>query len=430
MVQRHLRLKRLCVPCVVIACACGVPSSEENTAPASVSEASPHDTAWERVASIPEARSFHQAALGRDGRIYVFAGRHGPELTKRYTPEGRHAVVAYDPAQDAWSEVPAAPKRETISFIQGMTVPGTPESELIVEYPPGAADGRGRVHWFGAKGPVVFDPEEGAWHQGKQPTRHGPGPNWEGPVAEYARKNGATATGPDGRIYLVGGRGHLLGESVTKSRVLSSLEIYDPEAESWETRAPMAEARQLFAAAFGPDGKLYAFGGYGGKGSSSQREGESDAAYARRYAEQERLAKQALRSVEAYDPATDIWSPRTPLPAGRQNLAAVRGPDGRIYVIGGSPSYMDPAPRPQVFVYDSAEDSWSEGPPLLEARFNHAAAVDAEGRIYAIGGIGGREREEWTDALREEPRYEQRALRSVERLDLGEGENGAEAGGE
>lgn len=402
-------------------CACGPPESEA----ASQEASSP----WEGVAPLPEARSFHRAARGSDGRIYVFAGRHGSEMRKRIE-NGRHPVVAYDPADDAWEEVPGAPKRQIINIIPGNRRPVTPAGEMPIEYPPGAADLRGRLHWFRYSGPVVFDPREGEWHQGKRPIRYDPGPRWEGPMPRFRRSSGATATGPDGRIYLLGGLGRPATEMSGRTELLQSLEVYDPEAETWEDRAPMAQGRQLFAAAFGPDGKLYAFGGFGAKGRRQQREGESDQAFAERRRREIALAKNALRSVEAYDPATDTWEPRAPMPARRQNLAAVRGPAGRIYVIGGSPSYMDPAPRPQVYVYDPRRDAWSEGPPLREARMNHAAAMDAEGRIYAISGLGGREREEWSDLLRDEPRYEMRALRSVERLDLAKRDGSSEGAAE
>src|SRR5262249_9580354 len=88
-----------------------------------------------------------------------------------------------------------------------------------------------------------------------------------------------------------------------------------------------------------------------------------------------------LDVVEAYDPATDRWTTRAPMPSKRGGLAsAVLG--GKIHTFGGERAGG-------VFdnheVYDPATNSWTTGAPMPTWRHG-LAAVTADGRIYVIGG--------------------------------------------
>jgi N-acetylneuraminic acid mutarotase len=114
----------------------------------------------------------------------------------------------------------------------------------------------------------------------------------------------------------------------------------------------------------------------------------SDAEYEAAAAEMERLSRNALRSVEIYDPATDRWSEGARMPEGRHAMGAALGADGRIYVVGGAVSYSSPKGEDDVFVYDPVAASWSRGPRLRTGRYHHAVTVTPAGKIYAIGGIG------------------------------------------
>jgi len=74
------------------------------------------------------------------------------------------------------------------------------------------------------------------------------------------------------------------------------------------------------------------------------------------------------------------------MPYGRHGMGAALGADGRIYVIGGALSYSKPRGRQEVFIYDTRTNSWDRGPSLNRARFHHAVAGGADGKIYVIGG--------------------------------------------
>lgn len=240
---------------------------------------------------------------------------------------------------------------------------------------------------------LYFDGDTRTWGQAAAALFDQEAYRYEGPVPLYRRMASATAVGPDGRFWLLGGWGQPLGPeppSRTRnragldSRVLASLEVYDPVANTYTERAPMRQPRWLFAATFGADGKLYAFGGFGVPSFFSHINGDPDDE--RRYNAWMNEVREALRTVEVYDPATDTWNPCAPLPEPRQNMAAALGADGKIYVIGGLDSYSNLEAKRSVFVYDPASDSWSEGPPLRTARQGHTAVATQDGRIYAIGG--------------------------------------------
>jgi len=81
--------------------------------------------------------------------------------------------------------------------------------------------------------------------------------------------------------------------------------IFDPQANTWRSAAPMPTARSWFALAPGGDGRLYAIGG------------------------------DAAGTVEAYDPAQDSWAAVSPLNVPRGAHAVTMGLDGRVYVLGG-----------------------------------------------------------------------------------------------
>jgi N-acetylneuraminic acid mutarotase len=97
----------------------------------------------------------------------------------------------------------------------------------------------------------------------------------------------------------------------------------------------------------------------------------------------------SVDTVEEYDPVTDSWRTRAPMPTAR-NHAVAGVVNGKIYVIGGRVgTAFITAGSSNVDVveeYDPAKDEW--GPPRAKmptARSAMAAGV-YEGRIYVCGG--------------------------------------------
>jgi N-acetylneuraminic acid mutarotase len=90
--------------------------------------------------------------------------------------------------------------------------------------------------------------------------------------------------------------------------------------------------------------------------------------------------------VEEYDPSTDRWTIKAPMPMGLHHVGiGVTG--GRLYVIGGySQSVLSVwHPVATVYEYDPAMDTWAERAPMLTPR-GALSVTEHEGKLYAIGG--------------------------------------------
>ena len=89
---------------------------------------------------------------------------------------------------------------------------------------------------------------------------------------------------------------------------------------------------------------------------------------------------------DEYDPATDTWRARAPLPEGRDHLAvAVAG--GKIYAFGGFVGAVHKGAGTGAFEYDPAADTWRTLPPMKGPR-GSAGAATVDGKIHVIGGRG------------------------------------------
>jgi hypothetical protein len=182
-----------------------------------------------------------------------------------------------------------------------------------------------------------------------------------------------TAAVFNGQIYTFGG--------LTSTTELDVVERYDPVSNTWESRAPMPTARYGAAAVTLGD-KIYVLGGVN-------------------------ASNQIVKTVEVYDPASNTWAPAADMPTARGRLAAVAGPDGKIYAIGGSTgSTMDlTGYSAAVEVFTPANGAWAAVAPLNTPRVGLAAAVSG-GKVYAFGGYG------------KPPGYTARYLVTVEAYDL------------
>jgi N-acetylneuraminic acid mutarotase len=93
-------------------------------------------------------------------------------------------------------------------------------------------------------------------------------------------------------------------------------------------------------------------------------------------------------TVEEYDPATDTWTTKSPMPTSR-GFHSANVVDGKIYVIGGSEASAPGTNHVRtVEVYDPGTDSWTQKddmPRLVSAGFSSVVG----GKIYVFGGYGG-----------------------------------------
>ena len=164
-------------------------------------------------------------------------------------------------------------------------------------------------------------------------------------------RNGIGVGVVDGLVYAVGG-----DTDAGNAGFLASVEAYDPLTNTWVARAPMPTPRNEVGVGV-VDGILYAVGGYNGVYHST---------------------------VEAYNPVTNTWSPRAPMPTAR-SVFAVGVVDGVLYAVGGQ---NGSEVLSTVVAYDPVTDTWSTRAPMPTARAALASAV-VNGILYAIGGING-----------------------------------------
>jgi N-acetylneuraminic acid mutarotase len=91
----------------------------------------------------------------------------------------------------------------------------------------------------------------------------------------------------------------------------------------------------------------------------------------------------ASNAHQVYDPATNSWSEKAPLP-DKSGWPAVAVLNDRIYVFGGDRKGIDARQTDKCFVYDPAKDAWSEIAPLHAPR-SYAAATAIGEFIYVYG---------------------------------------------
>lgn len=90
--------------------------------------------------------------------------------------------------------------------------------------------------------------------------------------------------------------------------------------------------------------------------------------------------------VHVYDPDEDAWRDAPPLPTPLHHTAAVAGPRGRLWVVGGYTARADAwTPSANVWSLGPSDTRWRAEPKLAAARGALAATVAGQ-TIVAVGG--------------------------------------------
>ena len=131
----------------------------------------------------------------------------------------------------------------------------------------------------------------------------------------------------------------------------------------WTVQAPMPTSRTSFGVG-AVNGMLYAVGGaLPGAGPHS-----------------------AVATVEAYDPNTNGWTTKAPMPTGRPGVQ-VGVVNGVLYAVGGiNAGLVDPLPIGTVEAYDPVTNTWATKQPIPAPPFGAGVGV-VNGILYAVGGI-------------------------------------------
>jgi N-acetylneuraminic acid mutarotase len=140
----------------------------------------------------------------------------------------------------------------------------------------------------------------------------------------------------------------------------------DAASGAWTKKAPMRHARsELQAAAV--NGKIYVIGG----GFIETRDGKPVDNITSGY-------------TEEYDPNTDTWRERAPMPeGGTHNGIAVL--DGKIYIAGGFAGNRHTLPTASFYSYEPATDTWRKL-PSMGGPLGSISLTAVDGKVHAFGG--------------------------------------------
>ncbi|HEX6507746.1 MAG TPA: kelch repeat-containing protein, partial [Chloroflexota bacterium] len=331
-----------------------------------------HTNTWTAVASMSHGRRDFTAAAGPDGRIYVLGGFittydvFPPDSPP--TEVDAYTVVPRD------QPLPAPPPKPTIATRPLASMP-------TGRYGLGAAASGEKIYAIGGQAsvkpephaPTVFrrveayDPKTNTWAQ--EPPLPAP------------RVGMGVATGPDGRIYVLGGVATAWGQydasGYSNVSGLRNIFIYNPKTRRWSQGPLMPDGRYALAAVTGKDGRIYTIGGATFCHADlvavkTMRADNSVAARIKPLARPAGRPAQAMPGplpqmpggscegsdmVRAFNPRTNGWKTLAPLPVGGVLPAAAVAADGRIYVVCCGDLTLR---RPSLEVYDPASNHWTE----------------------------------------------------------------------
>ena len=271
----------------------------------------PTELDWSPRTPMPTPRAFAPAVV-HHGQIYVVGGCSSDVNQQFYNAVG--SLEAYNPALDTWSVLPSMP---TARVGPAAAVVG---NKIYV------IGGFTRSTWSANSVMEVYDINSGQWSTG--PSKPTP--------CSWAR-----ATVWHGKIYVFGGVGQ---------GYLNVCEKYDPATNAWSSCASFSGERYLEAVVT-VDDRIYLIGG-------------------------DRWdPRQIYDDVQVYDPFTDSWTVRSPMPTAVSNLDAVVV-NNKIWVFDGGGLCR---------VYDIVADRWEEKISTQNPTSAFSVA-SVNGKIYRFGG--------------------------------------------
>lgn len=310
--------------------------------------------AYRRETEVPRPHGVSAASSKREVRAWtelVIAGSNFDDGIDRASAEVNGLFAASWP----WKPLPTPPSaaRDAAAAVRDPLTGGLVLMGGLVRAAAGDA-----THSTPTGSVEVYSPVSGTWT------------HWT--EMETPRSCCAAVADSKGNLFALGG-----GESMySGARVFASCERYDRAADVWRGVAPMREARCAFGGALTEDGgSIVVCGGFAGNG---------------RY----------LASAECFDVGTGRWSAIPSLSTARAGCQAHRGPDGRIWAVGGGGDGRTCTET--VEAYDPRTGKWDRNiPSLSQPRHYMGSAWGPDGKLYVVGGFQPLEQ-----------------LRSCERFDL------------
>jgi N-acetylneuraminic acid mutarotase len=176
---------------------------------------------------------------------------------------------------------------------------------------------------------------------------------WTSGAPMLTPRYGAAVGVIKGNVYVVSG--------ATLTEIVTNNEIYSTKKNAWTTGAPIPTARYVPASAV-VENILYVIGGCDSQCATGGG---------------------ATTVVEAYDPTTNSWSEKSPIPVAIDSVYAVESKN-IIYVVGG---YVQGSGRVStMYSYNPSTDTWAQEGSMNVGRSNPATGF--LGGIIVAGGLG------------------------------------------
>ncbi|MBJ7469758.1 MAG: hypothetical protein JHD16_00570 [Solirubrobacteraceae bacterium] len=294
-----------------------------NSAGSQTATSSPTGTiaiTWRSAGSMNVARSEFGYARLPDGKVLVAGGATSTGWT------GQSEL--YDPATGAWTPT-GAMQTPRIDPGADFQLPVLPDGRVVYAggYPSVAA----------TTSVEIFNPQTGAW-------------STAAPMSQ-GRSGYAWSILPDGRLLVAGGSLNAGGTAAT-----ASVEIYDPQSNTWAAGPSMATARYNGAFVTLRDGRLMVISGW--------------------------TSTAAPTNAEIYNPQTNTWA-TVSTPFGRYAPVAQLLPDGRVIVAGGgSPSTA----HAEAWLYNPQTNAWASTGAMPSPRAWASIASRGDGGPLVVSG--------------------------------------------
>lgn len=282
---------------------------------------------WQERANMLEARGEHASAVV-DGKIHVLTG-FARNHNKSFYGE------VYDPTTDTWSKI----ESKFWNFnhtTAGNSVHGTDVWLAGGKY--GLAEYSNHV-W-------VYNTQNDTWRRGPD-------------LPEI--KWGAPGVVLDDKLYCLGGQ-ETPSKTGLPNRRSFVLDLMDQSA-GWSQIADVPIDR-IHAAAVALDGKVYFMGGEVTHRHTGDR-----------------------TEMAAYDPATDTWAMKAPLPQARSHAEwATFVHRGEIWSVNGVDSTLLPRGQKEIWIYTPEKDTWRGFDLYLPKKFVSPGARIVDNTLYVFGG--------------------------------------------
>jgi uncharacterized protein (TIGR03437 family) len=190
----------------------------------------------------------------------------------------------------------------------------------------------------------LYDPATGQWSATGNPST--------------PRANHIAVRLANGKVLIASGNGDPF------SNILNTAEIYDPESGTWSPAGNLNVARQSPRATLLADGRALISGGMVVNGTTAS----------------------FTNTAEVYDPATNTWTPTSPMNSGRVLHTVTLLPNGKVLAAGGTAANFRPILQGAAEIYDPATNAWTLTGEQTTPRMTHTATLLANGKVLLTGG--------------------------------------------